>query len=189
MCFFIFFYLNLKYWRSRFADRQFLPIDIEQHLRQDYSMDQSYNRENIKALVVKNQGIIYPRLFELSGLNRNEFEEIFTDLEMFGVLSVKVGAEETKVYFNFGRPYFIGHERDFYGETQRKLAAKGYRWQETIFNDRSRADVILKITRDTDPFWSSCFSCSSLTTGWGRFDRWTAWNYASEWLDKGGFGA
>ncbi len=150
-------------------------------------MKQDYIREQVKAVVAKNPGIICNDLSMTSGLETPEFEKVFKQLKNDGIIRAEWNGERNLIYFNFGRPYRIALGEDFYSSIQKDLAKKGYRWEEKIFNDRAGADVIINVSRDPDPFWNTTYSCTALTIGWGRFERWTAWNYVRTWLDKGGF--
>lgn len=149
-------------------------------------MNTEFLREAIKQKIVANQanGILAADLFDQFA-DEEGFESIFNQLKRDGILEIR---RDNRLYFNFSFPYSFSAGDDFYGETQRLLALKGYRWRETIFNDNhGRCESIISVTRDADCFWSETYSCSALTTGWGRFNRFTCWDFVNNWIKEGGF--
>ncbi len=71
---------------------------------------------------------------------------------------------------------------------QQRLIDNGYQFIEHIFNDGSKRNCFVMITKDT----YVDFSCENHflygELGWGRFERHQVWMYVAEWLDEQEFG-
>ena len=151
-----------------------------------------YLNEKIKALVAKNPGKfteneLFEEFFKYEAKTPEDMQSTGRDIKRLIEKEVFTLNASGKLVFQFGKPYKISTGKDFYGSLQEKLASKGYRWEESIFNDGSSADCMVRVTRDPDCFWNHIYSDPILSTGWGRFNRFECWSLISEWLIDGGF--
>lgn len=143
-------------------------------------------KNTIKNLVASHNG---QKTIEeiVDSLSHYRHEDVKSTINWFLSDKIKLfSLIDNKLHFNFGKPYNIHTGQDFMGCVQNRLASKGYRWQEEIFND-GRADTLVYITRDPDCHWEPIHSATCLTVGWGRFYRAECWLKISDWLDEGGF--